>query len=174
MPEVRTARMRLVSGTQELAEAELADSARLSRLLGATLTAEWPPETLRDALPVFLSRGRVSGNFGPWTLGWYGILEEAGKAVLCGSIGFKGAPNLDGMVEIGYAVLPGYQGRGIATEMVQALCHWAFRQSGVREVQAEVSPQNPASLRVLAKAGFAPLSQNPEIGMQRFYLFHAA
>ena len=168
MPEVITARMRLVSGTRVLAEAELGDHARLSQLLPATVPAEWPPEDLREALPMFLSRCRESGNFGPWTLGWYGLLALDGEAVLCGSVGFKGEPNLVGVVEIGYAVIQSYQGRGIATEMVRGLSNWAFGQPGIQEIQAEVLPQNLASLRVLAMAGFVPMGPHSENGMLRF------
>jgi RimJ/RimL family protein N-acetyltransferase len=95
-------------------------------------------------------------------------LEQDGNAVLCGSVGFKGAPDVAGMVEIGYAVIRSYQGRGIATEMVQALSNWAFRQPGILEIQAEVLPQNLPSLRVLAKAGFVQINKGSENGMLRF------
>jgi [ribosomal protein S5]-alanine N-acetyltransferase len=134
--------MRLVMGTQGLAEAELASNSRLAILLQASVPASWPPEALRDALPVFLAQLKRPSQYYPWYLGWYGILMSEGAPVLCGSIGFKGAPCAAGVVEVGYSVLPEYQGRGIATEMVLGAATWALDQAGVRAVEAEADPTN--------------------------------
>ena len=81
-------------------------------------------------------------------LGWYAISTEAAP-VLCGSVGFKGPPNEAGMVEIGYSLLPDYQGHGLASEMVRGLIDWALRQSKVRVIEAETAPDNHPSIRVL-------------------------
>jgi ribosomal-protein-alanine N-acetyltransferase len=172
MYEVKTPRMRLISGTRDLAEAELSERGRLAALLNATVPGAWPPETLRDALPLFLSSCRRSGLFGPWTLGWYGILETTGSATstLCGSVGFKGPPGPQGVVEIGYAVLPDYQRRGLGTEMVVGLSQWALGQSGVKEVHAEVSAENRSSVRVLEKSGFIASGSGQESGSLMFRL----
>jgi len=173
MCEVKTPRMRLISGRQDLAEAELSEPGRLAALLNATVPREWPPETLRDALPLFLSSCLQSGIFGPWTLGWYGVLEMTGAptATLCGSVGFKGSPDPQGIVEIGYAVLPAYQRRGLGTEMVVGLSRWALGQSGVKEVHAEVTPENKSSVRVLEKSGFIASGPGQESGTTRFRLW---
>ena len=73
-------------------------------------------ETLRDALPLFLGWLEAAPDRVGW-FGWYALApsEVAGSAVLVASGGFKGPPQA-GAVEIGYAVLPQYQGRGYATE----------------------------------------------------------
>lgn len=67
---------------------------------------------------------------------------------------FHTAPDDSGSVEIGYAVVESHRGRGIATEAVRALAAWALEQPGVTAVRAETEPGNPASRRVLHKAGF--------------------
>ena len=46
------------------------------------------------------------------------------------------------------------QGRGLTTECVRAMVAFAFGPLGLHRVQAAVMPNNPASLRVLDKAGF--------------------
>ena len=168
MNPLKTLRMRLVPGTRSRAEVELSDPARLASLLGAVVPASWPPESVRDALPQFLERCRESGDRGPWTLGWYGILDTREGGILCGSAGFKGPPTAAGMVEIGYSVLPDHQGRGIATEMVVALSQWALSQPGVTHVEAEVALDNMASMRVLEKAGFAPCGAGADPGAARY------
>jgi RimJ/RimL family protein N-acetyltransferase len=48
--------------------------------------------------------------------------------------------------------------------MVGALVRWALRQPGVARVVAETEWANPASVRVLSKAGFAPTGTSTEEG----------
>jgi RimJ/RimL family protein N-acetyltransferase len=86
--------------------------------------------------------------------------------VVFGSIGFFGPPSpaADDVpeVEIGYGLVADGRGRGVATEAVRALL--ALTDAlGVR-VRASVSPENAASLRVLAKCGFTQLRGANEDG----------
>ncbi len=71
---------------------------------------------------------------------------------IIGGCGFKDAPK-DGRVEIGYGVSPGNRGQGAATAAVGLLLQLAFG-TGVREVFAEVAPDNLASAKVVRKLGF--------------------
>ncbi|HEY8531787.1 MAG TPA: GNAT family N-acetyltransferase [Limnochorda sp.] len=170
MEPLVTPRLRLVPATLELVQAEMTASASLAQALGAVVPDNWPPEDLADVLPLFLDRlQREPGHTG-W-YGWYGLLADIapGKLVLGASGGFKGPPE-DGEVEIGYAVLPQFQGRGYATEMVLAMTGWALAQPGVERVTAEVMAGNHASIRVLAKAGFQPAGEGEEPGSLRFVL----
>jgi [ribosomal protein S5]-alanine N-acetyltransferase len=48
-----------------------------------------------------------------------------------------------------------YWGRGIATAALQRICSYAFKELGLLRVFATPLVTNPASLRVLEKAGFA-------------------
>jgi RimJ/RimL family protein N-acetyltransferase len=52
---------------------------------------------------------------------------------------------------MGYAIIPQYRGRGLATEAAAAVLGWA-EQRGIN-VYASVRPPNPASARVLEKIG---------------------
>ena len=170
MVEIETMRMRLVSGTSELAEAELGSKSELARLLRAKVTEGWPPESVRDVLPFFLESFRAGSVEACWSLPWYGLLRIGGEEILCGSIGFKGPPDAAGMVEVGYSVLPEYEGRGIATEMVRAVTDWAKGKPDVRAVEAETFPDNIGSTRVLEKVGFMGVSPGTEPGTIRFRL----
>ena len=134
-----TARMRLVPASVALARAELTDRAEFARLLSATVPDEWPPEILADALPLFLEWIEAAPDRVGWYV-WYAMMRAPREAsdmlagdvgdILMASGGFKGPPQ-DGTVEIGYSVLPRFQGHGYATEMVRALIDWAFAQPGV-------------------------------------------
>lgn len=79
---------------------------------------------------------------------------------LVGWGGFKGAPDADGAVEIGYAVTPAWEGRGVATSAVAALLREAWDAPEVRCVVAHTLPEPNASVRVLEKSGFGRDGEN--------------
>lgn len=56
--------------------------------------------------------------------------------------------------EIGYWLAEAYWGRGIATEAVRAVTDYAFATFDLCRVFAGVFEWNPASMRVLEKAGY--------------------
>ena len=57
--------------------------------------------------------------------------------------------------EIGYWLAEPFWGQGIATRAVRALSDWAFASFDLVRIFAAVFETNPASARVLEKAGFA-------------------
>ncbi len=75
----------------------------------------------------------------------------------CGSIGFRWQPGTAALPphvlgHIGYAVVPWQRGRGLATAAVRALLPEA-RALGLPYVEITTDPDNPASQRVIEKAG---------------------
>jgi RimJ/RimL family protein N-acetyltransferase len=56
--------------------------------------------------------------------------------------------------EIGYWLGESFWGRGIMSEAVAALTEWAFTEAGLVRLHAGVFARNPASARVLEKAGY--------------------
>jgi len=112
----------------------------------------------------------IAGLIGerPAWLGEHGhrlvVERESGLAV--GSIGLFWPP-AEGALEIGYGIVPSRRGRGYASEAARALAGFALTAPGVRTVTAEVEPSNPASVRVLEKAGFHRLAAAPE-GVLRY------
>ena len=84
---------------------------------------------------------------------WYWVQLDGGERVAIGNGGFKGRPDADGMVEVGYSVMDAYQRRGLCTEAVGALIAWAFSHPEVARVVAETNPDNIASIRVMEKNG---------------------
>jgi ribosomal-protein-alanine N-acetyltransferase len=173
-----TDRMRLVPATVALARAELTDRAEFARLLSATVPDEWPPEILADALPLFLEWIEAAPDRVGWYV-WYAMMRAPREASdipagdvgdsLIASAGFKGPPQ-DGMVEIGYSVLPRFQGHGYATEMVRALIDWTFAQPGVTRIIAETTEDNAPSMRLLKRQGFTNAGPAVEPGHIRLVL----
>jgi RimJ/RimL family protein N-acetyltransferase len=84
------------------------------------------------------------------------VSDAAGKPVVVGDIGFHGPPDPDdGLVEIGYAVVPSMRGCGVATSACAALVDRAW-SDGARVIQADTEPGNSPSRRLLLSAGFRP------------------
>lgn len=166
-----TLRLKLIPATASLAQAELGHRDTFSELLGAKIPENWPTKLITDALPYFLQQLKQNPQLAGW-LSWYWILrEDAGEdAVLIGSGGFKGRPQPDGTVEVGYSVLPQYQGCGYATEAIAGLLSWVFTHGEVSRVIAETKPENQPSIRVLEKLGFDYIGQGSEPGVIRFEL----
>ena len=80
-------------------------------------------------------------------------VDDPGGFVV-GHAGFHGPPDEDGMVEVGYTVVPGSRRRGYARAMLAALLRRAADEPQVRVVRASISPGNAASLATIKGFGF--------------------
>lgn len=109
----------------------------------------------------------------PWVTGviWD---EEHQRAV--GRAGFHGAPDADGMVEVGYAVDPAHRREGFARAALEALMDRARLEPGVTTVRATVSPANAASLALIAQYPFEVVGEqwDDEDGLETIYEISAA
>ena len=162
-----TNRLRLVAGTPVLAAAEIEDKAKFAKLLGALVPETWPPDNLRDVLGYFYALYKEHPEWEGW-LTWYAVRIDEDCPILCGGVGFKGPPDKRGMVEIGYSVLPEFEGQGLTTEMVGGIVQWAKQQPQVRHIEAETNTDNRASIRVLEKNSFVCVGTGLEPNTIRF------
>jgi [ribosomal protein S5]-alanine N-acetyltransferase len=168
-----TTRLKLVPASLAHVRAEIADHERFAQMLQATVPADWPPESAADALPLFLGWLEAAPEQAGW-FGWYALLLESGAKppTLVGGGGFLGPP-VHGEVQIGYSMLPQFQQRGIATEMVAGLVGWALDHPEVTHIVAETEWENPASVQVLRKIGFTSVGTTNTAGGMRFELRRA-
>ena len=116
-------------------------------------------EALRSAYAEMLAGCRKDPENRVWYAPWR--MTRKGDSVSLGDLGFKGPPR-EKAAEIGYGVLPEYEGKGYTTEAVQAMAEWAFGQEDVVFVEAETEPDSKASQRVLEKCGFQPDGEGAE------------
>jgi len=165
---IDTARLTLIPATGPLVQAEIGNQDAFSQFLGAMVPENWPPELLADVIELFLEQLERHPEMAGW-LSWYWVLREK-ERILVGCGGFKGPPRQDGSVEIGYSVLPQYQGHGYASEAVGGLIDWAFEHGKVSHVFAETAPENKPSIGLLEKLGFRAIGPDPESGMIHFLL----
>ncbi|WP_306512810.1 GNAT family N-acetyltransferase [Variovorax sp. 54] len=55
---------------------------------------------------------------------------------------------------VGYEIAPAHQGRGYVREALEAVITWGFREVQLNRIEAQVHPDNKASLALLATLGF--------------------
>ena len=149
--DLTTERLRLVAITPEMLAADAAGQGSLSRLLGATVTEEWPPEHWEPSVLKFILRQYRDE---PDTKGWHRFmlyLRAGEHPVLIGCVG--GFPRSDGEAELGYSTLPQYQRKGFATEATTAFIDYLFTLDRVRGVTAQTFPRLPESIKVMERCG---------------------
>lgn len=129
------------------------------------LISEEPDEEMKAAYSEMLDGCIKYPHLRQWYAAWFIDTHERKRI---GDLCFKGITD-DGMVEIGYGLIPEFWRKGYATEAVIAMIKWALQQPGVKSIEAETEACNIASQRVLEKAGFVPTGKNGEEG-PRFIL----
>jgi ribosomal-protein-alanine N-acetyltransferase len=82
------------------------------------------------------------------------------------AITYKDNPKLIGIIghyrikpenfraEVGYMLLPEYNGKGIITEAVQEVVKYGFNEMKLHSIEAIIDPENFGSEKVLQKCGF--------------------
>lgn len=101
---------------------------------------------------------------------WFGYLVVDGETrEMVGTCSLKGPP-VDGAVEIAYFTFPGFEGRGIGTEMARFLVERAFTLPDVTMVTAHTAAESNASTRILEKIGmrFAGLAEEDGVAIWRW------
>ena len=153
---LRTQRLSLIALDAGQLRAFLDAPEKLEAELGLTLSRAVVTGAVRGAIAIKLARmERMDARHHPWFTYW--LVVEESLRFGAGLVGYKGLPDHNGEIEIGYGIDPAYQNKGYITEAVQALVRWAFHQPACQAVAAQVI-KNPASERVLEKAGFRLVS----------------
>jgi [ribosomal protein S5]-alanine N-acetyltransferase len=165
-----TPRLELVPMSRETIDALLSgDSERLRSLTGAVFPRPvQPPPYMAEALPAVRNRLRESPSELHW---WNWLVVRRDNREAIGSVAFAGGPDEAGAVLIGYAMYPGGEGNGYATEATQALVEWAFTQPGVRIVRAMAPVWNTPAVHVAEKVGMRPVGsyEDDEVGEVLIY-----
>lgn len=125
------------------------DAAEISRLLRRDSEAVQMSASMADPMTEEAAREWIERRTAPDQRVFAILLLESEEFI--GAIGFGGPRE---MPHVGYWIGRSYWNRGFATEAVRGLIDYA-RWLGIPALQADTFPNNAASARVLAKAGFA-------------------
>ncbi|MBP2622885.1 GNAT family N-acetyltransferase [Streptococcus oricebi] len=106
------------------------------------------------------SRNQIAQFFLNYPLGSYGIeVKSNGKFI--GTFGFVELKQDVGKAEVGYCLNKDYWNQGYATEMLKAMVKLTFDKLDLNCLVARHDIENPASGRVLEKAGFTFSHKEP-------------
>ena len=81
------------------------------------------------------------------------VMIEKATGELVGSCSLHDREGVEGL-DVGYALLPQFEGKGYASEGAKAMVQLAFDQHNVDRVNAITTTENVGSCRVLEKLGF--------------------
>lgn len=120
---------------------------------------------------------RLLGYVGHWALMGFGywVIEQRDSGEFVGEVGladFKRdiSPAMRGIPELGFALMPRFHGKGLATESARAVLAWADTQLACPKSVCLIDPQNAASLRVVTKCGYEVFEQGIYAGRQVLFL----
>jgi ribosomal-protein-alanine N-acetyltransferase len=130
--ELKTQRLKLIPCTEE----------SLS-IISTTAEYEMGPH-----IEMYLQELKEDSSLLGWGV-WF-VIDNVNNTVI-GDIGFKGKPDSENNVEIGYGIVPSVQDKGYATEAVRKIIQWAFSYENVNKVAAECLNDNVPSIKVLEK-----------------------
>jgi [ribosomal protein S5]-alanine N-acetyltransferase len=158
---VHTPRLELTPLQANAIQALLSGDAKLlTRLTRAAFPEPvGPPPYMAESLPVVRARLEQAPDEARW---WNWLVVNQIDGVAVGSVAFGGQPDHDGAVLIGYAMYPGHEGQGYATEAVRAMMEWAFAQPGVTTVRALAPVWNTPAVHVAEKVGMRPVASNED------------
>ncbi|WP_394219822.1 GNAT family N-acetyltransferase [Halobacillus trueperi] len=158
--ELKTERLQLFPITLDLAQTLMKNSLAFYYKFQLPWNKNWPHDGLKALMPMYAERLENDSDelgFGPWVM-----IDSAGEHVL-GDIGFKGKPDSEGNVEIGYHVVASERNYGYASEAVQTLCEWAFTHAEVKGIEAQCDKDNIPSQKVLINNGFNHTGRSMDI-----------
>ncbi|MEM9013225.1 MAG: GNAT family N-acetyltransferase [Pseudomonadota bacterium] len=159
MATIADAQPTLTSARLTLRPLRRRDAAAIARFAGDARVARMTT-SIPHPLPAGAAEAFVAGC----------LSSEAAEVVWAIEADRDDGPGLIGLIsleprpgaerEIGYWIGPPFWGRGFASEAVATLIADVFRRGGVARVIGTVFQDNPASARVLYKAGFLQIGED--------------
>ena len=95
-------------------------------------------------------------NVNKWFVRW--VVHRQTQEII-GSASFHGAPDQNGMIEIGLGIEPQFQNQGFGKETLRGLWRWAATFEEVTTFRYTVDPQNLASIALVRSCGFSYMGQ---------------
>ena len=127
---IATERLELIPSTPATVRAALEGQGALASALGAAVPATWPPEFLDPpALEWTLERLEGAPTADHWWLYFIVLRTTPEGRTVIGTAGYKGPPDDEGTVEVGYGIVRDRQRRGYGSEAARALVGNAFSRS---------------------------------------------
>ncbi|MDX6374447.1 MAG: [ribosomal protein S5]-alanine N-acetyltransferase [Nocardioidaceae bacterium] len=169
MTRAATPRVRIIHLSPEaLAALAARDLAGAIELSGLPLT----PYFVSDERVGTWRRRAVQVVDAPQDLAWVtGVLVDDETGAVVGGAGFHAAPDENAMVEAGYGVDPDHRRHGYARAALLLMIERARSDPSVRVFRVTVSPDNAASLGLVAQLPFVEVGEqwDDEDGLETIF-----
>lgn len=168
--DILTPRLALIAITPAMVLAEKNSDPRFGDLAGCAVPEEWPPENWEPHVFDFLL---ALYERDPASIGWtrFVALREAdGARTLAGTVGAFTTEAAPEVCEIGYGILPQFEGRGLITEAALALIARLHATGRFSSIIAHTFPWLGGSIRVMEKCGLTYDGPGQDVGTVRYRL----
>lgn len=154
---IHTQRLKLITFTHRIATNILHENYEELLAMGLTLGEGWPDADAMETIPKIIKALERTGEptgFESWM-----IITKDGRKII-GDVGFKGVPNPEGEVDIGYGIVEAERKKGYAYEAAEGLTDWALLQPDVKKITARCLLANIDSAKLLVKLGFSEIKRD--------------
>lgn len=117
------------------------------------------PAKSREECDIFLNENIAAYECNPLFGRWAALEKNSGEFV--GSFAIIPVEGKEQM-QLGYALLPAYWGKGYATELTMGGLQYVFNKTDIDPIYAHTLSPNISSQKVLLKAGFLPAGNHWE------------
>lgn len=137
------------------------DYSKMQSDLGLKIVKTSLDEELEYAMKIRLKKVLADVDNYLWLTNW-AIIHKEDKQIV-GFIMIKGCPNENGEVIVGYGIDESYRRKGYATEALQGLTQWIFKDPKAFFVIADTEKTNIASHKVLQNVGAQKYKETDEL-----------
>lgn len=90
---------------------------------------------------------------------------------IIGSAGFHEFPDANGMIEIGFGIVPQKQNQGYGKELLIGMWQMIGKRTDVKILRYTVAPGNEPSIHIINKLGFTKVGEqiDPEDGLELIF-----
>jgi ribosomal-protein-alanine N-acetyltransferase len=88
-----------------------------------------------------------------------GLVLAIANGEIVGSAGFHDYPDENGMIEIGFGIVPEKQRQGFGLELLHGMWREISKRDDVKVLRYTVSPENEASMHIIKKLGFEQVGE---------------
>jgi len=162
---LETNRLLLLPMTIDFIDGLISGDKKAYSLLNIKPSEEWPSEEIFSFLPMIkksLLQKKEPTGFDSW------IFIDKYDLCIVGDGGFKGEPNENGGIDLGYGIVKSKRRNGYAFEAVSELIRWAFSKPNVKYITADCLNENEPSIKLLEKLGMKKIKI--EDGLSYFIL----
>lgn len=160
---IETARLQMREFTPDDLDAvyEFTSHAKVSKYTGDAGLVKSKADAMKIIKNVWMT------DYKRYGYGRYALIYKAEQKII-GFCGVKFEQKLNG-TDLGYRLLPGYWGKGLAFEAATAVMEYAQKELALTRILADAVDENIASHKILIRLGFNKVKSVTEQGVTSHY-----